>query len=75
MKLLPRICALAVLAGVAAIAIAAGRPDCKDDCKSIFTRDRNICNQAYKSNNDVTKYRDCLDRAKTTYDNCMAACK
>jgi hypothetical protein len=75
MKLISRISALAILVGLAAIPLAAGRGDCKDTCKSIFTRDRNICDQAYKSNNDVTKYRDCLDRAKTTYDNCMAACK
>jgi hypothetical protein len=75
MKLIFRICGLVALLGFAITLIAVARADCKGDCKSIFMRDRNVCNEAYRSNNDVTKYKDCLERAKTTFDNCLAACQ
>ncbi len=74
MKLTPRTYAMLVLIGLALITTS-GAITCKEGCKSGFNRDRNICNEAYRSNNDVTKYRDCLERAKTTYDNCMSTCQ
>lgn len=55
-------------------ATAASRESCVQGCKN-NNRDRvKECNIYYPPASQPTKHRECLDKAKTIFDACMAAC-
>lgn len=56
-------------------ATAASRQDCVEGCQN-NNRDRvKDCNTYYPPASQPVKHRECLDKAKTIFDACMATCR
>lgn len=56
-------------------ATATSRKECVQDCKK-NNRDRvKDCKTHFPPKSEAAKHRECLDKAKTMFDACMAACK
>lgn len=54
---------------------ADGKAECVQGCKDTHRDQVKLCNTLYPPKHRIEDHRKCLDKARTTFDACMATCR